>query len=212
MAIDKITLAIIIINVLISYQGFQNRGFLERYKFQVGPVAEKDWIRLLSSGFLHVDYMHLIFNMLTLYFFAPWVIHDYGKLGFVAIYFGSLLAGNIYSFFQHRNEYFYSAVGASGAVMGVLYAFILLHPLNTIYLYFIPVPAILLGIGYLLYSIYGMKESLGNIGHAAHLGGALAGLLISLAFKPYLLTQRTLIIILLLLPLGFLLWKERGKR
>jgi membrane associated rhomboid family serine protease len=212
MAIDKITLAIIIINVLISYQGFQNRGFLERYKFQVGPVAEKDWIRLLSSGFLHVDYMHLIFNMLTLYFFAPWVIHDYGKLGFVAIYFGSLLAGNIYSFFQHRNEYFYSAVGASGAVMGVLYAFILLHPLNTIYLYFIPVPAILLGIGYLLYSIYGMKESLGNIGHAAHLGGALAGLLISLAFKPYLLTQRTLIIILLLLPLVFLLWKERGKR
>ena len=110
---------IIVANVIVSFKGFKDRGFFEKFKFQIGPIVKGERIRLLSSGFLHVDQSHLFFNMLTLYFFADPVIRYIGVPKFLAVYFGSLLAGSVFALSFHKKEPYYSAVGASGAVMGV---------------------------------------------------------------------------------------------
>lgn len=209
---DKIVLAIIVANVIISLRGFDNYAFFDRYKFQIGPIANKDWIRMLSSGFLHADYIHLIFNMLTLYFFADGIVDYFGVFKFVIIYFTSLLAGNYLSYYFHKNDYFYSAVGASGAVSGVLFSFILLSPFSSLYFMFIPIPipAIVVGLGYLVYSIFGMKNKWGNVGHAAHLGGAGMGLLLTVLFEPSLIHTKPTILVILIGPL-VLLYLYRDK-
>ena len=166
---------------------------------------------MFSSGFLHVDFTHLLFNMLTLYFFAEVVIYHVGVSKFVIIYLLSLLVGNLLSFIMHKEEYHYSAVGASGAVMGVLYSAILFEPDMGLYLFFIPIaiPAWIFGILYLGYSIYGMKARLGNIGHDAHIGGAVAGYVLSIGFVPSLIETDLWLIILLAVPIVvlFVLYK-----
>jgi len=156
-----VTIVIILANVLISYKGFSDFNFFEKYKFNVGGIKRGEKIRMFSSGFLHIDTQHLIFNMLTLFFFADVVIQNLGALGFVLVYVGSLLLGSLLSLYFHKDEYHYSAVGASGAVMGILYSAILLRPEMSLYMFFIPIPipAYIFGIGYLLYSIYGMKAN-----------------------------------------------------
>ena len=116
---NPIVLTIIAANVLMSFKGFNDRYFFERYKFQVGPINAGQRIRLLSSAFLHVDISHLLFNMLTLYFFADVVLWGVGPLNFILIYAVSLFAGNWFSLKRHSSEPYYSAVGASGAVMGI---------------------------------------------------------------------------------------------
>ncbi len=211
---DKITIGIIAVTVLFSYMGFKDSSFFNKYKFQIGPIAQKEYIRLLSSGFLHVNVSHILFNMLTLYFFAPVVINHLGTISFVLIYFISLLGGNILTYFYHKKEAYYSAVGASGAVSGVLFSAILLFPKMSLYLMFIPIPipAYIVGIGYLAYTVFGMKKQLGNIGHSAHLGGAVTGLLLSVLLYPELLLTRTLTLVLLAVPiiLFFILGKKFG--
>jgi membrane associated rhomboid family serine protease len=140
--------------------------------------------------------------MLTLYFFAGIVIAYVGVTQFVLIYLASLILGSILSFYFHKNEPYYSAVGASGAVMGILYAAILFIPNQNLYLFFaIPVPAWIFGVAYLLYSIYGMKNKLGNVGHDAHVGGAIAGYLLTIIFAPYLLETSLWIVVLLAFPI-----------
>ncbi len=200
---DMLTLGIIIANVLFSMRGFKDSSFFNKYKFQIGPIKDKDYIRMISSGFLHVDYMHLFFNMYTLYFFAYVVTMRMGRMEFLVIYFGSLLAGNVLSYLFHKNNNYYSAVGASGAVSGVLFASILLFPEMRLGIMFIPIPipAYVLGIGYLAYTIFGMKKQLGNIGHAAHLGGAVAGLLLAVILEPSLLQTHTMTFVLLMIPI-----------
>ena len=200
------TLAIIIANVLISMKGFNDFSFFEKYKFNIGGIQRGEQIRMLSSGFLHANMPHLLFNMLTLYFFADVVIISLGYISFVIIYFASLLLGNLLSYYFHKNDYSYSAIGASGAVSGVLYAAILLYPNMGLYLFFIPIeiPAWIFGILYLLYSIYGMKKQLGNIGHDAHFGGAMAGYLLTLLYVPSLIQTQLWIVILLAIPLVLL--------
>lgn len=201
-----ITIIIIGVNVVISLKGFKDYGFFEKYKFNIGGIRRGEQIRMLSSGFLHVDEMHLFFNMFTLYFFADEVINYLGPFNFVIVYFGSLIMGNLLSFYFHKEEYHYSAVGASGAVTGVLYAAILLNPNMSLYMMFIPIaiPAYLFGIGYLLYSIYGMKKSVGNIGHDAHFGGAIGGYVITLILAPWLLSENLMMVGLLAVPIVLL--------
>ena len=126
--LDIVVLLIIGSNVLMSLKGFNDFSFFEKYKFNIGGIRRGEQIRMLTSGFLHVDMVHLFFNMLTLYFFAPIVFGFLGKIQFLVIYFGSLLMGNLFSLFFHRDEYHYSAVGASGAVSGVIYSGILNRP------------------------------------------------------------------------------------
>ena len=169
---------------------------------------------MFSSGFLHVDNAHLFFNMFTLYFFADVVIAYLGSFKFLIIYLGSLLLGNLLSLYFHKDEYHYSAVGASGAVTGIIYSAILLQPDMSLYMFFIPIPipAYIFGVGYLLYSIYGMKNSIGNIGHDAHFGGALGGYVITLILATWLFKTHLLMIGLLALPIILLfILKRMGK-
>ncbi|WP_142786234.1 rhomboid family intramembrane serine protease [Changchengzhania lutea] len=212
--LNLITIIIIAANVIISYKGFGDFAFFEKYKFNVGAVRRGEQIRLFSSGFLHADTAHLFFNMFTLYFFADVVIGLLGGFSFIIIYIGSLLLGSLLSLYFHKDEYHYSAVGASGAVMGVIYAAILLQPGMSLYMFFIPIPipAYVFGIGYLLYSIYGMKKRIGNIGHDAHFGGAIGGYAITLLLAPWLLQTNLLMIGLLALPIVLLFaLKKAGK-
>ena len=196
------TIVIIAANVIISLRGFKDFSFFEKYKFNIAGIRKGEQIRMFTSAFLHGDFNHLLFNMLTLYFFAGVVISYLGVVQFVLIYLGSLLLGSLLSFYFHKDEYHYSAVGASGAVMGILYAAILFIPDQNLYLFFaIPIPAWIFGVAYLLYSIYGMKKKLGNIGHDAHIGGAIAGYVLTIIFAPYLLEESLWIVVLLAIPI-----------
>lgn len=198
-----VVIIIIAANVIISMKGFNDISFFEKYKFNIAGIRRGEQVRMFSSAFLHADFSHLLFNMLTLYFFADVVINVVGVTFFVIIYVVSLLAGNLLSFYFHRDEPHYSAIGASGAVMGVLYSAILFYPGMPLYLFFIPIPipAWLFGLAYLLYSIYGMKTRMGNIGHDAHIGGAVGGYVLTLLFAPYLFQTSLWIVVLLAIPL-----------
>ncbi|RTY75392.1 rhomboid family intramembrane serine protease [Flavobacterium sp. GSP27] len=199
---NTILIAIIVVNVLISYKGFNDLSFFRKYEFHIGSIRAGEQIRLLSSGFLHADMTHLIFNMLTLWFFAPVVISYLGSFSFILVYFGSLIFGSLLTVLFHKNDYGYRAVGASGAVTGVLYSAILLQPDMMLGIFFIiPMPAYIFGILYLLYSIYGMKAKNDNIGHTAHFGGAVGGYLITLVNEPQLLVDHALMAVLLAIPI-----------
>ncbi|MDG4717218.1 MULTISPECIES: rhomboid family intramembrane serine protease [Winogradskyella] len=195
--LDIITIVIIVGNVIISTKGFNDRLFFEKYKFNVGSIRRGEQIRMFSSGFLHADSKHLLFNMVTLFFFAHTVIRDLGNLNFITVYLASLVFGNLLSLYFHKEEFWYSAIGASGAVTGVLYSAILLEPDMRINF----IPGYLFGIGYLLYSIYGMKNRVGNIGHDAHFGGAVGGYAVTLILKPSLFETDLLHVGLLAVPI-----------
>lgn len=203
---DKTLILIIAANVIFSYMAFNDGNLFNKYKFQIGAIKNGEIIRHLSSAFLHANYQHLFFNMLTLYFFGPIVIGKLGSNAFLIIYFASLISGSILSYKYHYNENYYSAVGASGAVTGILYAAIMIYPQMRIN--FI-IPGWLFAIGYMYYTIYGMKNQLGNIGHAAHLGGAIAGFALSLFLIPNVLEKNLIFVILLALPILYLLFFEK---
>ena len=207
-------LIIITANVLASMRGFRDYTFFQQYKFSVKAIKRGEKIRFFSSGFLHVDWQHLLFNMLTFYFFANIVIVKLGVLNFYLVYIFSLLFGNLLSYYFHKNEPHYNAVGASGAVTGIVYAAILLSPGMKMFIYFIPIPipSYFVGVGYLLYSIYGMKNKTGNIGHDAHFGGAVGGYLMVLILAPWVLEYHLWMVLILAAPVALLLylkWKNR---
>ncbi|RKF03649.1 rhomboid family protein [Tenacibaculum lutimaris] len=194
---SQIIIGIIIANVLMSIKGFGDPAFFDRYKFQVQRVLGGEKIRMVSSGFLHVDWLHLGFNMYALYLFGELAMRNFSTINFLLIYLASLLAGSMYSLYQHKREPYYSAVGASGAVSGIMFSAIILYPDKTysfMFFPFISFPAYVLGIGYLLYSIYGMKNQVGNIGHSAHLGGAIGGYLITLVLRPSVIANHTVMV------------------
>ncbi len=213
-SLSIITIVIIAANIIISLKGFNDYSFFEKYKFNIASIKRGEYFRYFSSAFLHVDMMHLLFNMITLYFFAEVVILSLGQASFLIIYVLSFLAGNLLSYYFHKDEAHYTAVGASGGVVGILYSAILFYPEMPLYLFFIPIaiPAWVIGIGYLLYSIYGMKKRLGNIGHDAHFGGAIAGYVLTLLFAPSLFSTQMWIIVLLAVPIILLfLMQKMGK-
>lgn len=208
---DIILIAIIAITVLVSLKGFNDIFFLRKYEFHIGSIRAGEQYRMFSSAFLHADIAHLAFNMLTLFFFAPIVVEFLGNLSFLLVYVGSLIFGSLLTLMLHKDEYGYRAIGASGAVTGVLYSAILLQPNMSIYFFFIPIgiPAYIFGIIYLLYSIYGMKAKSDNIGHTAHFGGAIGGYAITLMYRPALFAEDTLTVILLAIPIAILFILER---
>jgi len=203
---NVILIVIIVLNIIISFKGFDDTTFFRRFEFHIGSIRGGEQIRMISSGFLHADIGHLAFNMLTLYFFAPVVYGYLGNFSFGLIYFGSLVFGSLLTLFFHANDYSYRAIGASGAVTGVLYSAILLQPNMNLFLFFIPIPipAYIFGIGYLLYSIYGMKAKRDNIGHTAHFGGAIGGYLITLVKEPHMFTDNLGMVVLLAIPIVLL--------
>ena len=199
---NSLLIAIFIANGVMSFKGFNDLSFFRKYEFHIGSIQSGEYIRMISSAFLHADISHLAFNMLTLYFFAPVVIAYLGTFSFVFIYFGSLIVGNLLTYYFHKNDYSYRAIGASGAVTGILYSAILVRPDMMIGIFFvIPIPAYLFGILYLFYSIYGMRAKNDNVGHTAHFGGAIGGYLLTLAIAPLLLSEQPLMVALLTAPI-----------
>ena len=201
--IGILTLIIIIINGLVTYKGLKDYTYLNKYSFKTDRIlVDKDYKRLFTSGFLHVDWMHFIFNMMTLYFFSEGLESYIGIPAFFALYFSSLLGGNLLALYIHRNHYDYSAIGASGAVCGLVFASIGLFPGMIIGFILLPIsiPAWIFGIGYILYTIYGIKAQRDNIGREAHLDGGIVGLLVACALKPGILNTNYPTILLILIP------------
>lgn len=200
-----VLLGLILANALFSYKGFNDFSFFRKFEFHVGSIKAGEQIRMITSGFLHADMMHLLFNMFTLWMFAPVVLGQLGDFTFLLIYFGSLIFGSLLTIVFHNNDYGYRAVGASGAVTGVLYSAILLQPDMMLGIFFIiPMPAYIFGILYLLYSIYGMKAKNDTIGHTSHFGGAIGGYIITLMKQPTMLVDNTMMVIVLAVPIVIL--------
>lgn len=193
---------IIGLNLIVTWSAFQDQGRFNDTLLRVGNLKQGQWYRLFSSGFVHVDWTHFFFNMFSLYVFAGRVEVNLSSAYFILIYAISLLGGNLLAWFYHRDNNEYRAVGASGAVSGIIFSAIILEPGMSLYMFFIPIPipAWIYGLIFILYSIYGIGKQHDNIGHEAHLGGALSGLIVTLLLAPYLMEQNTLTIIFLAVP------------
>ncbi|MGZ5191640.1 MAG: rhomboid family intramembrane serine protease [Flavisolibacter sp.] len=201
--VSYISLLLIIANVFVSYKGFKDRSFYNRYSFEVEKVLiHKDYIRILTSGFLHTGWLHLIFNMLSLYAFSSGIEFILDSVSFLLIYFIGIVGGNLFSLFIHRNHNEYSSVGASGGVCAVIFASIALLPQLEIGFFLLPlsIPAWIFGLIYVLFSIYGIRSKRDNIGHEAHLAGAVLGMVIALIIEPSALRENYLPILAVLLP------------
>ncbi len=195
------SIILIVINLIVSYKGFKSQVFLDRYAFDVDRILiNKEYWRLITSGFLHVSWLHLIFNMFSLYFFSSGIESYLGETQYLIIYFASLIGGGLFSLLVHRHHGDYTAVGASGAVCGIIFACIALFPGFSILLFIIPVAGWLYGLLFVLISIYGIRSSWQNIGHDAHLAGALTGMLTAIAMSPSSLVDNWFSILIVALP------------
>jgi membrane associated rhomboid family serine protease len=200
--ISLTSLSIIIVTCLVSYQGFQVASFFDKYLFRVDDILiQKEYYRNVSVGFLHNDWQHLLFNMATLYAFAESVEYTLGVLPFLAIYFVSLIGGSLFTLYVHREHGDYSAVGASGAVCGVVFASIALIDGGTVSLMgAMSLPSWLYGALYILYCIYGINSKTDKVCHEGHFGGALCGLVVAILLKPEVLTINLLSISIIVIP------------
>ena len=177
------TFIIIAITCIISYMAFNNPQLRANMLFVPSAVKERGEIyRFITHGFIHGDFMHLLFNMYALYIFggsaefAFGILFGqiFGKLAFLLFYLAAIAASSYVVYMRHQGNYAYSALGASGAVAAVMWPYIMFAPWN--WFIFPPLPAILLGFGYIAYSHYADKKGGTNIGHNAHLWGAIFGL------------------------------------
>ena len=193
-----ITLIIIGVTVVVSYLAFQNHDLSDKLQFNAAKVIhQKQYYRLVSHAFIHASWSHLLVNMFVLYFFwrgiEQYFQYYFGiraTVYFLLLYFGGILASNLWSLIKHQNNYYYNAVGASGAVSAMLFAFIFFDPWEDL-LFFavIPIPGILFAIGYLFYSYQMSKNSNDNVAHDAHLLGAVFGFVFPILLKPSLFNQ-----------------------
>jgi membrane associated rhomboid family serine protease len=189
-----LTVAIIGLTVLISVFGFNNSEVFTRCKFNAYDVRHANhWYRFFTYGFFHAGWLHLAVNMIVLYSFGAMVEKGFGYyfsskyiLYYLLLYFGALLISILPAYGKHRNDVFYNAVGASGAISAVVFASILLQPNQKVFLFFIPIgiPAFAFGLLYLAYEFYMSRRAKDNIGHDAHFWGALFGIIFTLAAKP----------------------------
>src|ERR1700733_6615280 len=178
-----VTIAIIAVTGIFSFIGFSNQSFVERFIFCPEYILrDKQGYRLVTSAFLHANWQHLIFNMFSFYAFGRHIELWLGITPLLAIYFASIVGGSLLSLSLHRHH-IYKAYGASGGVCGVIYAYIFLFPGSGIYVLPLPfaIPAWIYAIAFLLLSFYGINRANDNIGHDAHLGGAIIGLLTATA-------------------------------
>jgi membrane associated rhomboid family serine protease len=188
-----VTLLIIVVTCAISFLAFKNEKLISDLILWPPAISRgKQYYRLLSYGFIHADGQHLLFNMITLFFFGRLIeqfMSGYiGSLGFVAFYLSALLVSILPTYIKNVSNPAYRSLGASGAVSAVLFAFVLLQPWATILIFFIPCPAIIYAVIYIAYSIYMDRQQQDNINHSAHLWGAAYGCLFMLAMEPRLIT------------------------
>jgi membrane associated rhomboid family serine protease len=195
----SITLIIIAVTVVVSLLAMNNRELFARLKFNAYDARHsRHWHRFFTYGFVHAGYIHLLVNMLVLYSFGRIVESMYGLyfpdksiFYYLLLYSGGLVLSIMPAFGKHKNDVFYNAVGASGAVSAVLFASILLYPAGKIMLFLIPVPipAPIFGVLYIAYEYYMARRGGDNIGHDAHLWGAIFGLVFTIALKPELVVM-----------------------
>jgi len=209
----SITTIIIAITALVTFTGLSNLEFFDKFKFNISSIKAGEQYRMITSGFLHADWFHFAFNMFSFWSFANFLTQEFSTTNFLLIYFGSMGIGSLLTYYIHKDEPHYSAIGASGAVMGIIYCAILLYPENSILLFgALPIPGYIFAVLYLGYSIYGMKGRYDNIGHTAHLGGAIGGLVFTLMIRPSLFETRLLFIGILLVPIAVLTYLVKMKK
>jgi membrane associated rhomboid family serine protease len=195
----SITLIIIVVTALVSVAAWNNASLMDRWMMNPYQVSNRgQYYRLLTSGFLHADWSHLIFNMLSLYFFGATIEYQFndlfgsnGPIYLIGFYLAGIIISDIPTLLKHRNNPGYNALGASGGVSSVIFASILIYPLSKISLMFIPigVPGFIFGALYLAYSYYESRRGGGFINHDAHLYGALFGIVFMIAVYPPVLPQ-----------------------
>ncbi len=184
-----VTFVLIGVTVFVSWQAFNNRALLERLILWPPAIdRQKQYDRLVTHGFIHADGQHLLFNMITLFFFGraiePVFVDRIGMLGFAAFYLSAIVMAIMPTYFRHQKDANYRSLGASGAVSAVLFSFILFAPWSLIFLVFIPVPAILYAVAYIGYSIWMDRRGGDNVNHSAHLWGAAYGMLFTVMMEP----------------------------
>ena len=199
---DVVFFGILIVTIGISYYGFTHEVFFRRYMFNVKAVQGGDYIRLLSAGFLHAGWEHLIFNMISLFFFHKVILIGMGVDVFMLIYIGAIVFGNLFCLYIYRHQPYYSAIGASGGVSGIIFASIALMPHLRVNF----IPGWLFGTIYFGYSVYRMLDPRtgDNVGHAAHLGGAIFGIAIIALLKPLFIVENALYLGIMALPLAYM--------
>lgn len=182
------TLILIIVTALFSIIAFNSREFFIRMQFNPYLVIyKKQLYRLLSHGFIHANWTHLIFNMISLYFFATYVEQAFpSKWLFLFFYLSVIVFASTTTLFKHKNNSWYNSVGASGGVSAIIFASIIYEPFSKIIIIPIPIPipAIIYGILFLIYSQYMSKKNSDNINHDAHFLGALYGIIFPILINP----------------------------
>jgi membrane associated rhomboid family serine protease len=195
----SVTIIIIIGTVIVSLLAFNNREIFRGLAFNAYDIKHfKNSYRFLSYALIHADWIHLFINMMVLYSFGRIVEQYYGMLFgpkgilyFILLYVGGTALSTLPSYGKHKDDYSYTAVGASGAVSAVVFSFIVFDPLNKLIIFPIPIgiPAIIFGILYLVYSAYMGKKNIDNVGHDAHFWGAVFGFVFTIALKPSLVVH-----------------------
>jgi membrane associated rhomboid family serine protease len=187
----SLTIFILLITFLISYMAFQNASLRE--KLILWPEAmnsPSEYYRFITSGFIHADWMHLLFNMLTLFFFGRYVEMLFEMYGiassmFIVLYLAGIIIASLPSFLKNRQNRYYRSLGASGGVAAVLFSFVYFAPWETILIWFIPVPGIVAAILYIVYSAYMSRKNYDNVNHQAHIWGAVFGFVFTWIIDPY---------------------------
>lgn len=191
-----ITWILIALTTFVSWMAFNNPGLLGKMQFNAARIIHgKEYYRLVSHVMVHASWSHLFVNMLVLFFFGraveSYLVYFFGNKStaiFLLLYIGGTLASNLWSLYKHRNNYYYNAIGASGAVSAVLFSFIFLNPWEKLYFFgLLPIPGILFAAGYLAYSWHMGKKGSDHIAHDSHFLGAVFGFFFLALFKPSLL-------------------------
>lgn len=207
-----LTIILIAIISATTIYAFNHSDFYERYSFNVGAIKnEKEYYRIITSAFLHVDYTHLFFNLFSFYSFAELIELEYSpRVVFLSFVF-SVIGGGIFSLINNWKNDNYSAVGASGGVCGIIYSSIFLMEKGSVYIMFIPIPIpdYIYAVLFILGSYYLMKKGNDNIGHDAHIGGAFTGLIYAISVIPWVFLQEFPLIVAMLLPFVILYLYDR---
>ncbi|WP_034586435.1 rhomboid family intramembrane serine protease [Acinetobacter sp. HR7] len=182
------TITLILITCVISFIAFSKEKVMNRLIFWPPAIQRGEYDRFIAHGFIHADGTHLLFNMITLFFFGSIIESFYRQylfdMGFVLFYLGGLIAAILPSYLKNKNNPRWASLGASGAVSAVLFAYILFEPWKLIFVFFIPVPAIIFAVLYVVYSVWSGKRGNSNINHSAHLWGAAYGVIITIILEP----------------------------
>ncbi len=190
-SIPYLTFAVILVTTYVTYRGIKYPSLVDRLLFSTGRIhAYKEYYRMVSSALVHTGWTHLLFNMFSFYFFARYIEMVFGLMTLAVIYISSVLGGSILSLYLHKGHE-YRAIGASGGVCGVIFASIFLLPGGSVFIFPIPVPipTSVYAIIFIIITFFGMRRQTGNIGHDAHLGGAIVGLAVTAFLHPDIVTQ-----------------------